>query len=90
MVGIIVAALTAGYQWTQTRYFVGTADGNVAIYQGVQQDLGPFPLSSVVVETPIAVDELPDFTRRSVEATINADSLSDAYRIIERLTDVVD
>ena len=90
VVGIIVAALTAGYQWTQTRYFVGTADGNVAIYQGVQQDLGPFPLSSVVVETHIAVDELPDFTRRSVEATINADSLSDAYRIIERLTDVVD
>ena len=39
VVGIIVAALTAGYQWTQTRYFVGTADGNVAIYQGVQQDL---------------------------------------------------
>ena len=37
-----------------------------------------------------AVDDLPDFTRRSVEATINADSLSDAYRIVERLSDVLD
>lgn len=90
VVGLIVAALAAGYQWTQTRYFVGVADGTVAIYQGVQQNLGPIPLSTVIVETPIAVDDLPDFTRRSVEVTINADDLSDAYRIVERLQDAAD
>jgi protein phosphatase len=90
VIGVIVAALAAGYQWTQTRYFVGVADGTVAIYQGVQQDLGPIPLSTVVAETTIAVDDLPDFTRRSVEVTINADDLGDAYRIVERLQDAVD
>ncbi len=90
IVGLIAAALAAGYQWTQTRYFVGVADGTVAIYQGVQQDLGPFPLSSVIEQTTIAVEDLDDFTRRSVEVTISADDVSDAYRIVERLRDAVD
>ena len=89
VVGMIVAALVAGYQWTQTRYFVGVADDTVAIFQGVQQNFGPFPLSNVIVETSIEIDDLPEFTRRSVEVTINADDLSDAYRIVERLEDAV-
>jgi len=87
---LLAAALAAGYQWTQSRYFIGAADGTVAIYQGVQQNIGPFPLSNVIVETSIAIDDLPDFTRRSVESTINADDLSDAYRIVERLQDAAD
>ncbi len=83
----LVAAVFFGYQWTQSHYFVGVSEGRVAIYQGVQQNIGPITLSSVVQETSIDVDELSSFNRSSVERTINADSLDDARTIVERLAD---
>ena len=74
------------YTWTQDRYFVGVNEaGNVAIYQGIQQQIGPIVLATQVEETDIAVDDLTPFNRRSVEQTISADSLTDAEAVIERL-----
>ncbi|MBX9472098.1 Stp1/IreP family PP2C-type Ser/Thr phosphatase [Microcella sp.] len=87
---LVIGALVAGYQWTQSRFFVGVSDGQVAVFQGVQQGIGPFPLSSVYLESGIDVDELSPFTRQRVEATINADDLPDALSIIERLRDELD
>lgn len=84
---LVIGALVAGYQWTQSRFFVGVSDGQVAVFQGVQQGIGPFPLSSVYLESGIDVDELSPFSRQQVEATINADDLPDALSIIERLRD---
>ncbi len=84
---LVVSALVAGYQFTQSRFYVGPSDGQVAIFQGVQQGIGPFPLSSVYLESGIELDELSPFTRQRVEATINADDLDDALSIIERLRD---
>lgn len=88
--GILIAALTAGYQWTQTRYFVGVSDGNVAIFQGVQQSIGPFPLSSVYVESGIDIDDLSPFSRERIESTINAGDLSEAISIVDRLRSEAD
>lgn len=82
---LVVAALAAGYQWTQSRYFVGVSNGQVAIFQGVQQGIGPIPLSSVYFESDIDVDDLSPFSRERVESTINASDLPDALSIIDRL-----
>jgi len=87
VVALVASALIAGYQWTQSRYFVGASDGNVAIFQGVQQGIGPFPLSSVYLDSDISLDDLSPFSRQRVESTINADDLNDALSIIERLRD---
>ncbi len=87
---LVIGALVAGYQWTQSRFFVGVSDGQVAVFQGVQQGIGPFPLSSVYLESGIDVDELSPFTRQRVEATINADDLDDALSIIDRLRNELD
>lgn len=84
----LIAALIGGYQWTQMHFFVGSNGDTVAIYQGVQADVGPISLSSVYQQTSITLDSLPEYTRQSVEQTINADDLSDAENIIERLNDV--
>jgi len=84
--GAITAAI-AGYQWTQTRYFVGADNGHVVIYRGVQQDLGPISLSSVYRETDISLSALTDFSRTTVETTIAATDLADAERIVEQLAD---
>ena len=84
----LIAALITGYQWTQMHYFVGANGDTVAIYQGVQADLGPLSLSSVYQQTSVTLDSLSEYTRESVEQTINADDLADAENIIDRLTRV--
>ncbi|MCA1943067.1 MAG: protein phosphatase 2C domain-containing protein [Yonghaparkia sp.] len=87
---LIVGALVAGYQWTQSRYFVGVSDGQVAVFQGVQQGFGPFSLSSVYFESDIDIDDLSPFSRERVESTINARDLPEALSIIDRLQDELD
>ena len=77
--------LFAGYNWTQTRYYVGADDDSVVIYRGIQQSIGPFSLSSVYEDTNIVLADLTDFDRQTVEATISARSLSDAEQIVKRL-----
>lgn len=89
-VGVVVATVVAvailGYNFTQRHFFVGAQDGRVAIFQGVQQDIGPIPLSHVFEETTIELTDLPLFQRQQVEATINADDLTDAHRIVDQLS----
>ena len=81
----IGGAAVLGYQWTQTRYFVGVEGSTVAIYQGVQQDLGPIKLSSVHEDTGLELSNLRVYDRQQVEQTISATSLTDAELILERL-----
>jgi len=78
-------SLFAGYNWTQTRYYVGADDDSVVIYRGIQQSIGPISLSSVYEDTNIVLADLTDFDRQTVEATISARSLSDAEQIVQRL-----
>jgi PPM family protein phosphatase len=81
----VLIAVVLGYQWTQSRYYVGESDGTVAIYRGVQQGIGPIPLSSVHEVTDVRLDDLGAFYQGQVERTINAGSLSEAEDIVERL-----
>ncbi|MGO4690495.1 PP2C family protein-serine/threonine phosphatase [Glaciibacter sp. 2TAF33] len=86
----IVGGAVLGYQYTQTRYFVGVSGNSVAIYQGVQQDLGPIKLSSVYEDTGVSVDDLRVYDRQQVEQTISASSLEEARLIVERLHDAIE
>ncbi len=81
----VVAGSWAAYAWTQTQFFVGAANGNVAIYQGVSQSLGPIPLSHLYRETDVEVESLPDYSQQLVAKTMPATTLGDAEQIIEDL-----
>lgn len=83
---VIIAALFVGYRMTQNHYYVGADGQTVAIYQGIQQDLGPVSLHSVYQQTSIQVDDLSDYTKQTVRATINAGNLAEAERIVGRLS----
>lgn len=83
----IILALFIGYRWTQTLYYVGADGQNVAIYRGVQQNLGPFSLHSVYEKQSIRLSDLPSYTRKTVEDTISANDLKDAENIVKRLSD---
>jgi hypothetical protein len=90
LVGAIVVTFVVGYQWTQTRYYVGESNGRVAIFQGIQQDLGPISLHELHTETTIDVADLRTYDQQRVEQTISAGSFSEAYRIVQRLEESVD
>lgn len=78
-------AVLFGYQWTQSRYFVGTDGETVIIYRGVQQDIGSLSLYSVAENTEIPLDELDGLEQRQVERTLGAGSLEEAREIVLRL-----
>lgn len=89
-VAVVVAAVLGlaayfGYAWTQQQYFVGVDHGNVAIYQGVSQNIGPVHLSSVNERTDIALTDLPSAYRQQVSDTMYAASLQDARQIVTNL-----
>lgn len=87
---LIIAALATaavlGYQWTQSRYFVGADEDTVVIYQGIQQNIGPITLSTPYQDTEIRLADLPTYQRQAVEDTISARSLADAVAIVDNLT----
>ena len=85
IIAIIVGALTLGYQWTQTRYFVGTDGQTVIIYRGIPQSIGSFSFSSVAEDTGIPLSSLDGLERRQVERTLGAESVSEAREIVLRL-----
>jgi len=85
---IIAGAAWVGYQWTQTRYYVGADQDSVVIFQGVQQNIGPISLSNPYEDTGIPLDSLSDFARATVEQTISANSLSHARQIVSGISDL--
>lgn len=90
LIAILVAiggTLFFGYQWTQSRYFVGTDGETVIIYRGIQQDIGSLSLSSVAEDTGIPLDDLDGLERRQVERTLSAGSLDEARDIVLRIGD---
>ena len=75
----------AGYRWTQTQYYVGEADGQVAVFRGIPATAGPLTFSTAVELTGTRVDELPGFVADRVNETIRATSLEDARGRADRL-----
>ncbi|MEU6201025.1 caspase family protein [Streptomyces sp. NPDC047061] len=75
-----------GYQWTQTRYYVGTKGEHVALYQGVSQDVAWISLSKLYTDHPeVELKYLPSLDVDELEYTIGENNLEDAQRKVEEL-----
>jgi serine/threonine protein phosphatase PrpC len=82
---LLGVAAAVGWSWTQRQFYVGTAGGQVAIYQGVEGTLAGVDLSHVKESTDLALADLPDFERKRVTDGIHASSRAEAERIVIRL-----
>ena len=88
--GLLLVAggwLTSG--WISSQYYVGEQQGNVAIYNGVSQSLGPVSLSDLERATDLRVEDLPGFAQERVRNAIPAGSLEEAERIVRELRESV-
>ena len=75
----------AAYTWSQQQYYVGEANGHVAIYQGVAQKIGPWELSHVVDQSDIALSDLPDFYRSKLDSTVSTTHVEESRRLVTDL-----
>ncbi|MBP2436874.1 protein phosphatase [Microbacterium amylolyticum] len=85
LIGAIVTSFALFYNWTQTRYYVGSDENTVVIYQGIQQSIGPISLSTPYEDTGIPFADLRDPYRSEIERTITARDLSHAQQIVENV-----
>ncbi|MCI7457964.1 MAG: protein phosphatase 2C domain-containing protein [Actinomyces urogenitalis] len=82
LVALVVAGVS-GYMWTQTQYYVTTADGKVAIFQGIPQTLGPFSLSHLVqTYNEPALADLDERMLERLEETVAQPSLVEARKYV--------
>lgn len=94
--GLAIAALVVGgilgYNWTQSRYFIGAgSDGVVTVYRGVNGSIGKFKLSTKITDSSlptIRVDSLPTDLQSSVRNTVSVDSYAAAKSRMSELRKV--
>jgi serine/threonine protein phosphatase PrpC len=86
----LVIALVGGlgwgaYAWSQEQYYVAAQEGQVAIFRGLSQQIGPVDLSSPFEVQDLAIADLPVFTRTRIQDGVPADDLDNARLIVDQL-----
>jgi len=93
---IIVALLAlagcgwGAYAWSQTQYYLGSSNGVITIYQGVNTNLFGLELSHEVKSTNITISSLPQSWQNQLEQGIAVGSYDEAQahaKLIERERD---
>jgi protein phosphatase len=83
---LLAAAFTAFRSYVDKQWYVGVANGHVAIYQGIPASPFGFDLSHVDVDTELdaaAVEQLATFPR--LTEGINVDSREAALATVEQM-----
>ncbi|WP_062137886.1 PP2C family protein-serine/threonine phosphatase [Demequina aestuarii] len=82
---VVIGGAWGAYAWTQTQYYVGASDHEVAIYRGIPQELPIVALQTLVETTGIPLEDLAPYQQQRIDDTIRADSLDGARAIVEAL-----
>ncbi|WP_062070584.1 PP2C family protein-serine/threonine phosphatase [Demequina sediminicola] len=82
---VVVLGAWGAYLWTQTQYYVGSDGIDVAIYQGIPEDLPLVDMHTMVEDTGVPVASLAPYQQQRIEDTIRASSLEEARTIVEAL-----
>ena len=77
LLGLAIGAF-ATYRWSQTKYYIGDDNGEVAIFQGVPTSLFGFQLSHAVTDTHMKTSELPPSWQEQLAQGISFDTYGEA------------
>jgi protein phosphatase len=81
---LLAILLAGGYVLFSRAYFVGDADGQVAIFQGFSQDVGGIPLSRVVETTDVRTEDLSPFLQARIRrGDVSMDDIESAREYVE-------
>ncbi len=82
---VIAAAAVATWAVWRNSYFIGEAEGQVAVFRGFNAQLGSWRLNRVAQDAGIPVSDLSPRFRDEVEATFPVDSLDSAQASLAEL-----
>ena len=90
VLAVVAAVAWAGIRladdYVNDQYYVGDQAGEVAIFRGVSQEVGPLRLSSVhEIAADLPIGALPTLYRNRVADTISAADLPEAEQIVDSL-----
>ncbi len=85
-VAVVLGAGMLARAWVMQQYWVGAADNQVVIYQGIRGSVFGIPLASVAEQSGIGLDDLQQAQRSSVRDGIpSPDGLDGAHAVVNRL-----
>ncbi|AZQ77573.1 Stp1/IreP family PP2C-type Ser/Thr phosphatase [Flaviflexus ciconiae] len=84
---LLAGGIFGAWFWTQSQYYVYSADGNVGIYRGVPQALGPIELSHLDERTDLQIEDLTQTAQRRLEEPVTHSSREDAENYVSDLED---
>jgi len=73
------------WRYNQSQYYVGVANGYVAIFRGTNQSLAGISLSSLVTRSTLQVSKLRSGDQVTLAQTISQSSVNDATLLIDQL-----
>ncbi|MDO5723088.1 MAG: protein phosphatase 2C domain-containing protein [Flaviflexus sp.] len=82
---LVTGGLFAGWVWTKSQYYVYVANGNIGIYQGIPQALGPIELSRLKERTDVPIEDLNETARARLEQPVTRSSYEEATRFVTEL-----
>lgn len=86
IITFLLAAIIGCVALIHSSYYLGTNQGNVAIYQGIDANIMGVSLSQAIETTDISLENLPESTRAALEEGVrvadkqSAEQAIDAYR----------
>ena len=90
LAGVVVGIGYLAYEYTQTRYYVAEYEGQVTIFQGIREQLGPLKFSTPYRVSDVSISDLTPFQQTLIDRSISAESLEDAERILQQLKESAD
>jgi hypothetical protein len=83
---LIGAGIFVGYQYVHSQYYVGTKNGKVVIFRGLDQQIFGMSLSSVYQSTNLPVSGLMSTDVQAIHQ-LSTGSLSQAKTLVSNITD---
>lgn len=92
LVGVLAVsgALFSAWKWSQTQYYIQGKEGNVVVFQGIPQQLGPWELSYPIEVTDIELDSLTDLDSRRLEEPVVRSSYAEIESYLDELQERAD
>ena len=85
VLGLGWVAAVAAWGWSQQQFYIGSSDGAVTIYRGMDYSLPGIELSHPYESSDVLLERLSAYEADRIRAGIRADSLEDARQKVQDL-----
>jgi hypothetical protein len=90
LVILLFGGAYAAWSYNQQQYYVGAQDGYVSIFQGTNESLFGFNLSSLLTPSMLKVSQLSTADRSAISQTVAEGSVAKAESVVDQLQNKVD